>query len=143
MIQFNTHELKARLSNYLAAALRGERVVIARRNMPVAELKPIAASRSAPWPLGQRPREDGYELPEPLTGRAAPPCDQSATAEGQGRRLRSAPKSGPELLDCEIAETSRLRSSGYLWPAAEAIVRLNPTTKIQLRGDHHDERRTL
>ena len=64
MIQVNIHEMKAKLSDYLAAALRGERVVIARRNVPVAELKPIAAPRSAPRSLGQGPREDGYELPD-------------------------------------------------------------------------------
>ena len=38
MIQANIHELKAKLSDYLAAALRGERVVIARRNVPVAQI---------------------------------------------------------------------------------------------------------
>ena len=64
MIQVNIHEMKAKLSDYLAAALRGERVIIARRNVPLAEVKPIAAPPSAPRPLGQGPREDGYELPD-------------------------------------------------------------------------------
>lgn len=64
MIQVNVHEMKAKLSDYLAAALRGERVVIARRNVPVAELKPIAAPPGGPRSLGQGPREDGYELPD-------------------------------------------------------------------------------
>jgi antitoxin (DNA-binding transcriptional repressor) of toxin-antitoxin stability system len=64
MIQVNVHEMKAKLSVYLAAALRGERVVIARRNVPVAELKPIAAPPRIPRPLGQGPREEGYELPD-------------------------------------------------------------------------------
>jgi prevent-host-death family protein len=62
MIQVNVHEIKAKLSDYLAAALRGERVVIARRNVPIAELTPVASPRTTPRPLGQGPREDGYEL---------------------------------------------------------------------------------
>jgi prevent-host-death family protein len=64
MIQVNIHEMKARLSNYLAAALQGERVVIARRNVPVAELVPIATSSPEPRPIGQGPLEAGYELPD-------------------------------------------------------------------------------
>jgi prevent-host-death family protein len=64
MLQANIHEMKAKLSEYLDAALRGERVVIARRNVPVAELRPIAQRPTAPRPLGQGPREEGYELPD-------------------------------------------------------------------------------
>jgi prevent-host-death family protein len=64
MIQVNVHEIKARFSDYLAAALRGERVVIARRNVPVAELTPRQPPRTEPRPLGQGPTEDGYELPD-------------------------------------------------------------------------------
>lgn len=64
MIQVNIHEMKAKLSEYLAAALRGERVVIARRNLPLAELTPIRRARTEPRPLGQGPREEGYEVPD-------------------------------------------------------------------------------
>ncbi len=64
MIQVNIHEMKAKLSEYLAAALRGERVVIARRNLPLVELTPIRRARTEPRPLGQGPREEGYEVPE-------------------------------------------------------------------------------
>lgn len=64
MIQANIHEMKAKLSDYLAAALRGERVVIARRNVPVAELVPIATPSPEPRPIGQGPLEEGYELPD-------------------------------------------------------------------------------
>ena len=64
MIQVNVHEIKAKLSGYLAAVARGERVVIARRNVPVAELIPITPPRTVPRPLGQGPREEGYELPD-------------------------------------------------------------------------------
>ncbi len=41
----NVHEAKARLSEYLAAVERGEEIVIARRNRPVARLVRIEPDR--------------------------------------------------------------------------------------------------
>lgn len=65
MRQINLHEAKAKLTQYLDAALRGERIVIARRNVALVELKPIAQTPpGAPRPIGAGPREDGYELPD-------------------------------------------------------------------------------
>ena len=53
MIMVNIHEAKARLSEYLEAAGRGERVVICKRNQPVAELKPLPATiATKPRPVG-------------------------------------------------------------------------------------------
>ena len=52
MIKVNVFEAKAKLSEYLDQLSRGERVVICRRNRPVAELVPIAAARSEPRPVG-------------------------------------------------------------------------------------------
>jgi antitoxin (DNA-binding transcriptional repressor) of toxin-antitoxin stability system len=52
MIKANVFEVKARLSHYLAAVERGERVVICKRNQPVAELRAVGAERSAPRPVG-------------------------------------------------------------------------------------------
>jgi prevent-host-death family protein len=52
MIVINIHEAKARLSEFVEAAAKGEQVVICRRNQPVAELRPVAAARSAPRPVG-------------------------------------------------------------------------------------------
>jgi prevent-host-death family protein len=40
-ITVDIHEVKARLSEYVAAVERGETVIIARRNVAVAELRPI------------------------------------------------------------------------------------------------------
>lgn len=48
----NIAEAKARLSQYLEALARGERVVIAKWNRPVAELKAIATARTEPRPIG-------------------------------------------------------------------------------------------
>jgi len=45
MIMINVHEAKAKLSEYLARVEAGETVVICRRNVPVAELRPLQGSR--------------------------------------------------------------------------------------------------
>ena len=52
MIIVNVAEAKAKLSQYLDALSRGERVIIAKWNRPVAELKALAAARTEPRPIG-------------------------------------------------------------------------------------------
>lgn len=52
MIVVNIHDAKAKLSEYLEAAARGERVLICKRNRPVAELRSVTAERTAPRPVG-------------------------------------------------------------------------------------------
>ena len=41
MIRVNVHEAKTHLSRYLERVAEGESVVICKRNIPVAELRPI------------------------------------------------------------------------------------------------------
>ena len=48
MLKVNIHEAKANLSKYIAAAGRGETVVICHRNLPVAELRPLPRARTRP-----------------------------------------------------------------------------------------------
>ncbi len=52
MIVVNIFEAKAKLSEYLDMATRGERVLICKRNRPVAEIHPVASVRTAPRPIG-------------------------------------------------------------------------------------------
>jgi antitoxin (DNA-binding transcriptional repressor) of toxin-antitoxin stability system len=52
MNKVNIHEAKAKLSEYVDAVLRGEQVVICRRNRPVAELRAVAVVRTKPRPIG-------------------------------------------------------------------------------------------
>ena len=52
MKSVNVHEVKAHLSEYLAQVEAGETVIICRRNKPIAELKPVAATRTTPRPIG-------------------------------------------------------------------------------------------
>jgi antitoxin (DNA-binding transcriptional repressor) of toxin-antitoxin stability system len=51
MFKVNIADLKAKLSDYLDAVSRGEQVVICNRNVPVAELRAIAAPRTGPRDL--------------------------------------------------------------------------------------------
>jgi prevent-host-death family protein len=70
MIMANVNEVKARLSEYLDAMSRGERVLICNRNRPVAELRPVGTQRTAPRPIGGA--KDIFTVPpsffEPLPG---------------------------------------------------------------------------
>lgn len=82
MIQVNIFEIKAKLSEYLDRAARGEHIVICRHNKPVAELRPLSASRREPRPIGPLPGETPFEISpaffEPL------PDDELALWEGGG-----------------------------------------------------------
>ena len=55
MIRVNISEAKARLSALLDAAANGERVVLCRRNVPVAELRALPVRRHQPRPVGVDP----------------------------------------------------------------------------------------
>ena len=50
--QINVAEAKARLSHYLDKVGKGETVIICRRNVPIAELRPIPAPLRQPRPVG-------------------------------------------------------------------------------------------
>ena len=69
MHQPNIHEVRENLAEYLAAAVRGEEVLICRRNQPVARLVAIARGPRKPRPVG-RALDAGTPLPasfwEPL-----------------------------------------------------------------------------
>jgi prevent-host-death family protein len=52
MIVVNIFEAKAKLSEFLDLAARGERVLICKRNRPVAELRAVESARTEPRPIG-------------------------------------------------------------------------------------------
>lgn len=52
MIKLNIHEAKTHLSKYLKELARGKVIVLCKRNVPVAEIRPIARARTAPRPIG-------------------------------------------------------------------------------------------
>ncbi|GAB4483276.1 MAG: type II toxin-antitoxin system prevent-host-death family antitoxin [Erythrobacter tepidarius] len=68
----NIHEVKARISEYLARVEAGETVIIARRNKPVAKLVPIDAAdaplaKRRPIGLAKGMGHVGAEFFEPLS----------------------------------------------------------------------------
>jgi prevent-host-death family protein len=92
MILVNIYEAKAKLSEYLEAAGRGERVLICRHNRPVAELRPVDPGRSAPRDLTPIYAGAVFTPPsffEPLSSteldawEGRPPAGASKVAEGR------------------------------------------------------------
>ena len=63
MTKANVHEVKARLSEYLERASRGEHIVICRHNKPVAELRAIAEVRTDPRPIGPLAGRPTFDVP--------------------------------------------------------------------------------
>lgn len=92
MKKVNIFEAKARLSEYLELVQKGERVVICRRNRPVAELRAVAPVRSAERPLGGVEIElsDTFfePLPADLEGAFHPPV----LASGRGAATVAEPR---------------------------------------------------
>lgn len=52
MIKLNIHEAKTHLSRYLVRLEQGETILLCRRNVPIAEIRPLAPERQAPRPVG-------------------------------------------------------------------------------------------
>ncbi|MBI4665848.1 MAG: type II toxin-antitoxin system Phd/YefM family antitoxin [Nitrospinae bacterium] len=52
MKKLNVHEAKTHLSRYLEMVEKGETILLCRRNVPVAEIHPVAPTRKKPRPIG-------------------------------------------------------------------------------------------
>lgn len=52
MIRLNIHEAKTHLSAYLARLEEGETILLCRRNVPIAEIRPLPKKRREPRPIG-------------------------------------------------------------------------------------------
>ena len=48
----NIHAAKTHLSEHLAALGERDRIILCRRNRPIAEIRPLPAPRSTPRPVG-------------------------------------------------------------------------------------------
>lgn len=62
MIRINVHEAKTHLSRHLAEVEKGEVVVICRRNVPIAEIRPLSPARREPRRIG--PLRGEFQVPE-------------------------------------------------------------------------------
>lgn len=52
MIKLNIHEAKTHLSRYLGKLARGETILLCKRNIPIAEIRPIPPQRKSKRPIG-------------------------------------------------------------------------------------------
>ncbi len=52
MIRLNIHEVKTHLSRYLAKLARGETILLCKRNIPIAEIRPLPQRRKGKRPIG-------------------------------------------------------------------------------------------
>jgi antitoxin (DNA-binding transcriptional repressor) of toxin-antitoxin stability system len=52
MIRLNIHEAKTHLSRYLARLMKGETIILCRRNVPIAEIRPLPVTPRRPRPIG-------------------------------------------------------------------------------------------
>jgi antitoxin (DNA-binding transcriptional repressor) of toxin-antitoxin stability system len=52
MIKINVHEAKTHLSRYLERLERGETIILCKRNVPIAEIRPLPRLRSSKRPIG-------------------------------------------------------------------------------------------
>lgn len=52
MIRLNIHEAKTHLSRYLGKLARGETILLCKRNVPIAEIRPLPPHRKAKRPIG-------------------------------------------------------------------------------------------
>jgi len=52
MIKLNIHEAKTHLSKYVSKLEHGEKIILCKRNVPIAEIVPITKTRNDPRPIG-------------------------------------------------------------------------------------------
>jgi len=52
MIKLNIHEAKTHLSRYLDRLLDGESIILCKRNVPIAEIRPLPRERQDKRPIG-------------------------------------------------------------------------------------------
>ncbi len=52
MIRLNIHQAKTHLSKYLKELAKGETIILCKRNIPIAEIRPIRPRREHKRPIG-------------------------------------------------------------------------------------------
>lgn len=63
MINLNINEIKTHFSSYLAKVSNGETIIVCKRNVPIAEIKPISALPNKKRPIGLAGREyPGFQI---------------------------------------------------------------------------------
>jgi prevent-host-death family protein len=72
MIRINIHEANTHFSRYVKRVLQGESIILCKRNVPIAEIRPLPKTETKPRPIGlakglfEIPDEFFEPLPEEL-----------------------------------------------------------------------------
>src|SRR5262245_52869964 len=106
MKKVNIFEAKARLSECIEAAQRGEQVLICRRNRPVAELRAVSVARTVPRPLGGA---KGLEIPDAFFD----PLPDDVVDAFYGAGSRRAPSRVAEVPPSRANRTRRRRAKRH------------------------------
>ena len=115
MIKINIFEAKAKLSEYLDRLAQGERIVICKRNRPIAELRPIEAVLETPRPIGGAkghfvvPPSFFEPLPEDLVDSFYPTATIHEPVRG---KTRVAEKEASYEVDPSVSSRARPRPRG-------------------------------
>jgi prevent-host-death family protein len=92
MKKLNLHEVKAQLSKYIEMVEAGETVIICKRNVPVAEIRPILRKRKKAPELGWA--EGTFSVPSDFNESSAEELAQWEGDEGDPLREFRPPRSG-------------------------------------------------
>lgn len=92
MKKLNLHEVKAQLSKYIELVEAGETVIICKRNVPVAEIRPIPHKRKKAPELGWA--EGTFTAPPDLSEMSAEELSQWEGDEDDPLREFRPPRSG-------------------------------------------------
>jgi antitoxin (DNA-binding transcriptional repressor) of toxin-antitoxin stability system len=123
MSRVNLFEVKAKLSEYVDRAARGEAIVICRHNKPVAELRALETVRTEPRPVGPLPGRPTFEVPpsffEPMSDEelglwdgpaASDPLSPAWTRKRHGGASLVAESTGPYATPAGRRRPARRRS---------------------------------
>ena len=89
MIRINIHDAKTHLSRYVERVEEGETFLLCRRNVPVAEIRPVAKPATGRRPIGlakgtfEIPEEFFEPLPDELLDLFAGKREGAPRAEGE------------------------------------------------------------
>ncbi len=62
MIRLNIHEAKTHLSRYVGRLMKGETILLCKRNVPIAEIRPLPKIKRSKRPVGLAAGQ--FEIPD-------------------------------------------------------------------------------
>jgi antitoxin (DNA-binding transcriptional repressor) of toxin-antitoxin stability system len=113
MIRANVFEVKAKLSEYLDRAARGERIIICRHNRPIAELRAVGDVRTEPRPIGPLPERPAFDVPasffEPLSASELDLWDRVSAGDPLAASARPGTRGASRVAEPPVKHTRTRR----------------------------------